>query len=521
MVRTRAQVVARGGHISSVPKDQRKRSGGIRKHKSDHPTTRQRRQPVPERSECDPTNPSSTKETLFQQDSAILGRRSIKRPADVLDENLNSHQKRPRQSPISDKPTANGTYEPTDPIEFWTREGQWPQTYFELDIEHLLTRKKSLSSLRKQSNSTTSTTPSDQKPREEKSAPYRDPRYKTLLETKGSFMDKSDLGIANESKKICELLLRTVQKNHQDSLFRSDIFESTCRNVEDRNEARVIRDITPLIVPPAEILCAYGAKHLRHLIESVNEGWNNSIPLTSIRPQPDYSVGFRREAFTDTQLAKLSPFIGNFIAGDRSFFMATYYMYFPFLTCEVKCGTAALDVADRQNAHSMTLAVRAVAELFRAVKRESEVDRVILGFSISHDHRSVRIYGHYPVICGKDTKYYRHPIRTFDFTELDGKEKWTAYYFTKNVYDRWVSTHFKTICSAIDQLPSNNFDVAPLPEAGVSRDLESRDLSQSDADSMPPCIEHDSQSSNTGQAKGTPGTSFTDSGAAKRRKNKN
>ncbi len=30
--------------------------------------------------------------------------------------------------------------------------------------------------------------------------------------------------------------------------------------------------------------------------------------------------------------------------------MATYYMHFPFLTCDVKCGAAALDVADRQNA---------------------------------------------------------------------------------------------------------------------------------------------------------------------------
>ena len=103
--------------------------------------------------------------------------------------------------------------------------------------------------------------------------------------------------------------------------------------------------------------------------------------------------------------------------------MATYYMYFPFLTCEVKCGAAALDIADRQNAHSMTLAVRGIVELFRAVKREDEVNQKILAFSVSHDHQSVRIYGHYPVITRKDTKYYRHPIRTFDFIELEGKDK--------------------------------------------------------------------------------------------------
>jgi hypothetical protein len=42
--------------------------------------------------------------------------------------------------------------------------------------------------------------------------------------------------------------------------------------------------------------------------------------------------------------------------------MATYNMYFPFLTCEVKCGAAALDVADRQNVHNMTMAVRGIVD---------------------------------------------------------------------------------------------------------------------------------------------------------------
>ena len=148
-------------------------------------------------------------------------------------------------------------------------------------------------------------------------------------------------------------------------------------------------------------------------------------------------------------------------------------MYFPFLTCEVKCGAAALDIADRQNAHSMTLAVRAVVELFRAVKREDEVNQQILAFSISHDHQSVRIYGHYAVVDGKDAKYYRHPIRKFDFTELDGKEKWTSYRFTRNVYDMWMPTHFRRICSAIDELPSGlNFDVPSRPQTVLSH-LES------------------------------------------------
>jgi hypothetical protein len=98
----------------------------------------------------------------------------------------------------------------------------------------------------------------------------------------------------------------------------------------------------------------------------------------------------------------------------------------------------------------MTLAVRGIVKLFRAVKREDEVNRKILAFSVSYDDQSVRIYSHYPVIIGKDIKYYRHPIRDFSFTELDGKDKWTAYRFTRNVYDTWIPVHFMNICSAID-----------------------------------------------------------------------
>jgi hypothetical protein len=252
--------------------------------------------------------------------------------------------------------------------------------------------------------------------------------------------------------------------------------------VRNKNEARVVCNISLLIVPSAEILAICGAKHLKILIESINEGWNNSIPITKTRPQPDYSVAFRRKAFTEDQLNRIEPFIGELT--DTSFFMAIYSIYFPFLTCEAKCGAAVLDVADRQNAHSMTLAVRGVVELFRLVKREKELHREILAFSVSHDHRTVRIYGHYPIIDGIKTTFYRHPIHEFSFTALDGKEKWTVYKFTKNVYDIWIPTYFKRICSVIDELPPDiDFEVSELGESGLLQGLESHHLSDQSSQS--------------------------------------
>ena len=316
-------------------------------------------------------------------------------------------------------------------------------------------------------------------------------------------MYKSDLGITKGSKDLYSRLLGLEQAVPMDSLFRDDLFEKTCRKIEDRNEARVIQDIARLIVPSAETLATYEATHLDHLIEGVNETWTGNIAVEGPLPKPDYSVGFRRSAFTDEQLKKLDPLIGSVF--ENSLFVATYRMYFPFFTCEVKCGAAALDIADRQNAHSMTVAVRALVVLFRSVKREKELDREILAFSISHDHSSVRIYGHYPVIEGDKTTFYRHPIHRFDFTALDGKEKWTAYKFTKNMYGIWMPSLHKRICSAINDLPAGiNFD---LTQSASFSESTPQSLQQSNAESI--LGEDDSQSSFLASQEVTPNTSFT------------
>jgi hypothetical protein len=298
----------------------------------------------------------------------------------------------------------------------------------------------------------------------------------------GKYVGRNEQGPTAESKEKCKSLLEAEQSICEHSLFQDDCFEETCEMMQDRNEAKVIQDIARLIVPSAQSLALRGARHLRCLIESVNEGWNNSIPVTKPRPQPDYTVGFKRSAFTEEQVKKLQPFVGELT--ETSFFMGTWYMYFPFFSSEVKC---ALDVADRQNAHSMTLAVRGVVELFRLVKREKELHREILAFSVSHDHRSVRIYGHYPVIEGQKITFYRHPIREFSFNELDRKEKWTAYKFTKNIYDIWMPAHFKKLCMAIDAIPSDiHFELSGESElqfasSGLSQDLEGHLLSESAA----------------------------------------
>ena len=441
-------------------------------------------------------------------------------------------KKKSHQTPASD--ISEGS---TDPLKHWIKTGKWRKEYFVQDSQvredfergkspeepgrrdwlqeystkepfremqalthpHHFFARPPLS--RKESQSLK--TPSDQPSQGGKSSQYNNPEYEIRLEQKGSYMYKSPLGITDTSQDLCRTLLEKQQTIPQDTLFRDDLFDETCKSVQGRNEAMIVRDITPLICPSAQVLRIHGAKHLNLLYESVNEAWNNMTTYEGTLPQPDYSAGFGRSAFTEEQLDKLKPFVGEPGFKVITYFMATTRIYFPFFTCEVKCGAAALDFADRQNAQSMSVVLRALIVLFRYVKREKELDREILAFSISHDHRSVRIYGHYPVIEEDKTTFYRHPIRAFDFT--DGEEKWTAYRFTKNVYDIWMPKLRKLICSAIDDLPAGiNFDLSQSASFSQSTPQSSQ---QSNAESI--LGEEDSQSSFLASQEVTPTTSFT------------
>ncbi len=127
-------------------------------------------------------------------------------------------------------------------------------------------------------------------------------------------------------------------------------------------------------------------------------------------------------------------------------------MYFLFLTCEIKCDVIALDVADRQNAYSITFVVREIVELYKTIKRKKELYREILVFSISHNYRIVRIYNHYAIIEEDKIFFYCYYIKTFDFTSEEGKDKWTSFSFTKNVYDKHKLALLKRIRLVVDNL---------------------------------------------------------------------
>lgn len=335
--------------------------------------------------------------------------------------------------------------------------------------------------------------------REGKNPVVRSRRYQQILESVGIYMGQPELHLraAQTDKALCQELLKKEQPVPKDSLFNDDLFESTCEDIANRNEARVIQDIGRLIVPAPEELFRRGAKNFKHLIETVDESWIKSIPLVKgPRPQPDFAVGLKSSAFTPDQLEKLRPSIGDWQTTSR--LVATDEMYFPFLTAEVKCGNEALNIADRQNSHSAAVAANAVVELYRLISRQDELHQQILAFSVSHDHRAVRIYGHYVLIDGKDTSFYRHLIQDFSIVNQDGKDKWTAYKFVRNVYDKFYPIHHERICSVVDQLP-NPEDFA-VESSSQQSNLEPFEQNSSQpSTSYPKQKESDLQSSQTSE----------------------
>lgn len=336
------------------------------------------------------------------------------------------------------------------PVAFWAREGFWPPKYKRHDRQHILARKypteatalsdrmegmgnvedsKDAGNAGSAGNAEylkdAEDSESDGWAHEEKITLYENLEYK--LDKERSFICDSILGADPKITELCQKWLEEPQELPDGLEPGVNFFESL---EQDKTELEA-----------AEIFSSHMKPYegVQILSTSFYRGWNSSVPLTQMRPQPDLTVGFALCEFTQDQIKRLLPFIGEDAINYRSFFMATDKICFSFLTYEMD--DDSLQDADLLNAHNMTLAVRGVVELFRLVNRQHELHRQILAFSVSHDCTSVRIYGHYAEIKGKLTTYYHHLIHSYRFEHEEEKGKWAAQRFVKNVYEKWVPDH--------------------------------------------------------------------------------
>lgn len=284
--------------------------------------------------------------------------------------------------------------------------------------------------------------------RETKNSIYKNPRYPTVMASKGSFMHESSHGPLPEERDLCKRLLVETTPPPDDPVFEPQRLLRLRTLLQDRSELRVCIDLHPRLVPSAEVLALQHPQEFEDLVEGHNDRWLDAVVFYKKLPQPDRTVAYPLSAFTDAERRKL-----GLVPECASLFTIRDGMMFPFFTCEVKCGKEALAMADRANTNSMTIALRAVVELHRQAGDVMAVHRKVLGFSISHDDGIVRIYAHYAEIEGEKTTYFRSSIREFSYADKDAQDRWTSYTFVRNLYTQFAPDHLRRIKEAISRLP--------------------------------------------------------------------
>lgn len=164
--------------------------------------------------------------------------------------------------------------------------------------------------------------------------PAHTPLYeKQILEPAGIMMyqEEGEAAISDDSEKLCTTLVQATYEPPQNSLFEGDLYMKVINCVRSRNEARIVRDVSPWLVPSAELLFMSGVLKQKDLIEEIQAEWSKCAPVAGPLARPDFTVGLQSSAFTEDELKKLryhsTPDKPTLFAGD---------LFFPFLICEVK-----------------------------------------------------------------------------------------------------------------------------------------------------------------------------------------
>ncbi|KAK5936441.1 hypothetical protein PMZ80_011322 [Knufia obscura] len=325
----------------------------------------------------------------------------------------------------------------TSPIVHWARTAQWPKEFASMSQEQSSSSKK-----RPSSSSYTQSFKAGEVPKAHSAA------HENTLADHGVHMDELQgrLRAREESKLFCRSLLQSTYPEPQHTAFPLPEFLSVWQRVQRRNEARVYRDLTPLLVPSPELLWASGHQELEHVAEEISVEWTRCKTLGGPRPKPDLAVGIAPSAFDEEEKAKLK----NHTAFERAT-LFTDNIYFPFLLCEAKCGDEGISRADRQNIQSSSVAVNAIIQLYRAVDeiKVADLSGQILVFSVSHDNLLVKLYGHFAIIDGDKVAFYRYPVASFvlNFEESQGRKR--THDFVREIYHTFYPAHLKRIRDAL------------------------------------------------------------------------
>ncbi|KAK1044086.1 hypothetical protein LTR74_018349 [Friedmanniomyces endolithicus] len=331
-----------------------------------------------------------------------------------------------------------------DPIQCWARTGEWPKAFGQIS------EPESDGSNKRRRSSTPSYS---SRARDGSAPPAHTAAYEEELQRYGIVFDDlttKDL-VTADSKDMCQALLGLDELAPAYNWCSEEMYIRIFQRASKRNEERIRRDLTPHIVPSAELLYLVdGEIALENVREEMSGDWTKCSLLGGTQPRPDYAYGLSSATFTGEERAKLENYTN--INNPTKF---TESMYFPFLLCEAKCGKKNINDADRQNVHSASIAVNAIIRLCRTAGEDSaqSLSGHILVFSISQDNERVKIYGHFPIIRDGRTTFHRYYVHDYSLDGHYGRDRNTGSNSIRAVYRDFYPLHLQRIRQAVARLP--------------------------------------------------------------------
>ncbi|RMD39789.1 hypothetical protein DV735_g5339, partial [Chaetothyriales sp. CBS 134920] len=259
---------------------------------------------------------------------------------------------------------------------------------------------------------------------------------------------QTETTVTAECRTLCQSLVKAEDKSPSGPSFAKNRLLKMLDLVRFKNEPRIVRDITPLVVPSPELLNLDGHSGMEHICEAMNAEWSQCSTLCGPQPKPDLVAGIAHSAFASEEQEELRM---NHTSDSPNLFPED--MYYPFLVCEVKGSDRPIQEAERQAMHSASIAVRAIVQLYKKISATEEVDGKILVISVAHNSTQIKIFGHFASIEEKGTRFFRHRIYDANFAADFESDQWyKSYNVTRAVYDKFFPEHLKRIKSALTRL---------------------------------------------------------------------
>ncbi|RMD41540.1 hypothetical protein DV735_g3573, partial [Chaetothyriales sp. CBS 134920] len=250
--------------------------------------------------------------------------------------------------------------------------------------------------------------------------------------------EQPEIAMITEDQKLCDTILKTEQSCPQEWLYQHATMLQVLAAVEPRNEARVVRDISPYLFPAPEVEYLRGHAELEHIAEGLGAPWAQCTTWCGPTPKPDGTHSISRFVFSNEERNKLR--WNKTAACEKG--------VFPFYICEVKSSDRSLQEAKRQAMHNASVAAKTVIELYDQISATEELDRRVLAFSIVHNHESAEIYAHFPVIKAEQHTFHRKLLHVVNLKVAT--EDWQAgYRIAFGIWKHFFPKHLERVRGAL------------------------------------------------------------------------